>query len=863
VAALLFAVKVAEAAPLTPGNLIVSQSNMLFEYTPAGVYVQSFSVPYPVLPRPAGERVRDIIPGSLTEINIYDGTFDPYLNTVDLVSMSWSSQTYAGWSTGNNVSFGGIARVGTCVFVTDMDTAGDSPSGIVRFQLADGTATRFFTAPFIDVTTGYDGLLYALLDDGVTVRVFDPSSLALAKTITLSNLCLGIAVNAAGHVFGASWDGNIYHFGPGGALLGSISGASNLIDIDLASDGAIVVGGRFGDVILTDESLSSKTSFTLQSTPTFVAFSAPPPITASGVCAPDKSLGEACAGDANCQSGFCVDGVCCNTACNAGPCDACSAAAGALVDGTCALLTGNPCDDGNGCTQNDTCQAGFCVGANPVVCAVPDQCHTAGMCDPATGVCSNPSATDGTSCNDGNALTKNDVCTAGACAGLPLCTGVVCTASDQCHVAGTCDPTTGICSNPNAADSTPCNDGNAQTKNDVCTAGVCAGVPLCSGVVCSASDQCHVAGTCDPATGQCSSPNASDGTSCDDGNPNTAGDVCTAGLCAGINHCIGVICTAKDQCHDAGTCDHATGVCDNPVKSDGTTCDDGNALTKNDVCTSGACAGVPLCTGVVCMASDQCHDTGTCDPSTGVCSNPPKADGSACDDSDANTVGDVCSAGVCAGVDHCVGVICVPQDQCHVAGTCIDHATGACDSPAKPDNTACNDGDANTVGDVCTAGVCAGVDHCIGVTCTALDECHDTGTCVDHATGACDNPAKADGTSCSLGTCQQGTCTASPDGGMGGSGGAGTGGSGGAGTGGTSSSSSSSSGGSGGGNTSSSSGGVFATGGCDCRTAVGETDDGRGWVGALGLALVLARRRRTAVAARRSRWRNAEPHSDA
>ena len=27
---------------------------------------------------------------------------------------------------------------------------------------------------------------------------------------------------------------------------------------------------------------------------------------------------------------------------------------------------------------------------------------------------------------------------------------MVCTASDQCHVAGTCDPATGACSNPNA-----------------------------------------------------------------------------------------------------------------------------------------------------------------------------------------------------------------------------------------------------------------------------------------------------------------------------------------------------------------------------------------------------------------------------
>ncbi|MEO7730647.1 MAG: FG-GAP repeat protein, partial [Kofleriaceae bacterium] len=49
--------------------------------------------------------------------------------------------------------------------------------------------------------------------------------------------------------------------------------------------------------------------------------------------------GGACATNAECSSGFCTDGVCCNTACgggDAGDCQACSVAAGAAVDGTCA-----------------------------------------------------------------------------------------------------------------------------------------------------------------------------------------------------------------------------------------------------------------------------------------------------------------------------------------------------------------------------------------------------------------------------------------------------------------------------------------------------------------------------------------------
>ena len=51
---------------------------------------------------------------------------------------------------------------------------------------------------------------------------------------------------------------------------------------------------------------------------------------------------------------------------------------------------GTACNDGNACTQTDTCQAGVCAGANPVVCTASDQCHVAGTCNPTTGVCSNP-----------------------------------------------------------------------------------------------------------------------------------------------------------------------------------------------------------------------------------------------------------------------------------------------------------------------------------------------------------------------------------------------------------------------------------------------------------------------------------------
>src|SRR5207244_2457521 len=127
--------------------------------------------------------------------------------------------------------------------------------------------------------------------------------------------------------------------------------------------------------------------------------------------------------------------------------------------------------------------------------------------------------------------------------------------SDQCHLAGTCNPNTGACSNPTAPNGTACNDGNACTQTDTCQAGVCTGADPTG---CAPSDQCHVAGTCNPNTGACSNPVTADGTACDDANLCTLTDVCQAGVCVGSNP---VTCNAPDTCHEAGTCDPGTGLC--------------------------------------------------------------------------------------------------------------------------------------------------------------------------------------------------------------------------------------------------------------------------------------------------------------
>lgn len=262
-------------------------------------------------------------------------------------------------------------------------------------------------------------------------------------------------IGAPGGDIGTSKDqGSTYAFVRGGTkwtqqakLLSSDGAAGDLFGASVSASGDTALIGAWGDDIGATVNQGSAYALLLKG-----------------------SVGDPCAADANCASGFCADGVCCSTACTAGSCDACAVSAGAVSDGTCALLTGGPCDDGDLCTQTDVCQAGTCTGSNPVVCAALDSCHDLGVCNPATG-CSNPAKADGSACDDGNACTQSDACQSGSCKGSGP---VTCAALDDCHDVGSCEPSTGACSNPPKADGSVCSGGICQSGT--CSAGVDGGI---------------------------------------------------------------------------------------------------------------------------------------------------------------------------------------------------------------------------------------------------------------------------------------------------------------------------------------------------------------------------------------------------
>ncbi len=434
----------------------------------------------------------------------------------------------------------------------------------------------------------------------------------------------------------------------------------------------------------------------------------------------------------------CVTGACTGTPldCDDGNVctdDACDPAAG------CTHANNNAaCDDGDACTTNDACSGGACIGGAAPNCDDSNPC-TDDSCDPALG-CTH--ANNAAPCDDGDVCTTNDACSGGACVGgaAPNCDD-----NNGC-TDDSCDPVAGCLHTNNTA---PCNDADPCTTNDACSGGACVGgaAPNCDDANPCTDD------ACDPAVGCVHTDNTAP---CDDGNACTTNDACSGGACVG---------GAAPNCDDANPCtDDACDPAVGCVYTDNTApCDDGDACTTVDACSGGACVGTaPL----DCDDNNACTDD-SCDPSFGCVHTNNTAP---CDDGDPCTTADLCSAGACTGG---------PPLDCNDANPCTDDA---CDSATgctyTPNTAPCDDGDACTTNDACSASACVGgpapdcddanpcttdaCDSATGCTHTPVD-CNDDDACTtdacDAALGGCAHIARAcdDLDACTAQTCDAAT----------------------------------------------------------------------------------------------------------
>lgn len=435
------------------------------------------------------------------------------------------------------------------------------------------------------------------------------------------------------------------------------------------------------------------------------------------------------------QNDFCIEGVCHggNPVCfDNNPCteDICS------ETGECEYLAAEPntvCDDNDPCTENDVCTSGFCKGT-PKVCTNPSVCAKS-FCD-VTGACKTTVVESGTNCNDGDFCTYGDTCNNGICKGKKLicddsnpCTeddckpstgcvalsifGTVCddfnpcTALDQC-VGGDCSGVFAACNDDNPCTMDSCVPGLGCTTTPVadltaCGTAQCGGLGICVGGICSSPPVCNDNNPCTidscTAGGLCQHKPTTQAVLCDDGNLCTTGDVCISGLCKGKP----VICEDSGPCA-ATKCDAAKG-CLKFIAPDKTACNDENNCTDSDTCIAGSCTGIPI----LCDDNNPCTKD-ACDFHAG-CWHTHANDGLLCSDGEPCTLDDHCVSGKCLGkpISNCkmckLNSDCADNNPCTLekcgpAGVCLyGFANG------QP----CNDGLHCTVSDLCTAGICTGI----------------------------------------------------------------------------------------------------------------------------------------------------------
>jgi N-acetylneuraminic acid mutarotase len=333
---------------------------------------------------------------ALASAELYDPVSNAWSPTADM-SVARYDHAASVLPSGRVLVAGGVgASSANLSSAEEYDPTGPTPKWELPTTMSVGR--HYFTA-----TSLLNGsvLVAGGLDGSITIpyaELYDPAARAWTPAASMQT-------PRAYHTATKLEDGRVLI--AGGTIFVGPTPSTPLSSAELYDPSVLPPGNPWSATAGLQAARHAHTASLLSSGKVLVAGGAPGPLVSAELYASSPN-GTACAQSAECASGFCADGVCCDTACNAGPCDACSVMEGADTNGTCKLLTGPPCDDGDACTRTDTCQMGVCTGKNPVACPAPDPCHDPGTCDPTTGMCSNVAKADGSSCDGGT-------CAAGIC----------------------------------------------------------------------------------------------------------------------------------------------------------------------------------------------------------------------------------------------------------------------------------------------------------------------------------------------------------------------------------------------------------------------------------------------------------------
>ncbi|MBI5490363.1 MAG: hypothetical protein HY905_23705 [Deltaproteobacteria bacterium] len=423
-----------------------------------------------------------------------------------------------------------------------------------------------------------------------------------------------------------------------------------------------------------------------------------------------------CTGDAECaDANECTDDVC-----DAGVCR------------NVLLAEGTACNDGQFCNVDETCVGGVCGGGAPRDCSGVAPVCNVGRCNETEDRCVPEPIVDGTSCSDGLFCTLGETCAGGVCGGGADrdCSML----TDPCNT-GACDETAGACVTRPVTDGTTCDDGLFCTTGDHCVVGGCvAGAARsCADADSCTTDSCNESlDGCDNVLAPVPGAERRGTASCSDGLDND----CDRLIDTADPDC--AMCGSATDCNDGNPCttDACTGgICVNNPAPGGSSCDDGQFCTTGDVCTGGACGGSARdCS----TAADACN-AGLCNETADACQPSPLPTGTVCDADGNPATRDICLAGSCTlsvcgdgfwdagGTEFC-------EDGNTLTESCSTPPVSSCvrDCSIRQDTCgdgtlqtdrgeSCDDGDTDSF-DACTTS-CTVNDQGIGAPCTCTGSC--------------------------------------------------------------------------------------------------------------------------------------------
>ncbi len=464
-------------------------------------------------------------------------------------------------------------------------------------------------------------------------------------------------------------------------------------------------------------------------------------------CGSGTCDGTCATGFADCANGKQVDGCEVNTVTDPNNCGACGkkcadlpqVATATCASSACVISTCDPnfadCTGGvaDGCETNTSTSASHCGGCN-MPCssnhiASPScsggSCN--GACDSGFADCDGNKRTNGCEADLNNSVTTCGGC-GNNCNNLVVnVVGTVGCATGACTYTGSCAAGWGDCDG-NKANGCETNLNTTPAHCNACNNACTApsgGTPTCTGGLCDFT--CAPKKRCGDVCADC----------CKDSDcPIDAGDKCQDPSCTDAG-----TATAKcgftlkgcvqQECHNTPTCNPSTGECQSSPLTGGTCGATGCCTTGTGTCDNGtcACASMKDCTiGVPACQSGLCATDGNCTTEN-------IANGTACTPADKCLLDTTCSAGDCIGTPK----TCTPSGQCRIAS--CNSSSGDCEETNASPGTACTSGNPCSQNEVCNAvGECVGSLLSDGTPCSLAD-CTAAATC---QSGACTCPSAPD-----------------------------------------------------------------------------------------------------------------------